>query len=343
MTTHATGFSTALSNIEPQRRSPGDDAANAKAAHSEVSAVLEEDDKLQSWGLNTKLIGSYARSVSIRRVKDVDVFCRLESLPDHWTPGEVLDHLYMVLLEHYHSDRVAKQHRSIKVDFPEFDLSVDAVPARPSGDDWEVPSRVDSRHRWLLTNPLKLNQLTFDMNGEEDYQLNGKGVYVRVVKLIRQVRRNVLDEDPPGGLFLELMTYWAFQRGLASQPSYAEYLTATLRDIADNFDDVVKHGLEDPTIDDAKIGTQASNDDLELAATRFREAAELAADALAETDECESARLWQRLLGYNCDGSVFPIPDYCESESKSALSTPAFTPNRTPGADRVPDRPGRFA
>ena len=131
MTTHATEFAAPLANIEPQRRTAGDDAANAKTAHTEVSALLERE--FESWGLNTKLIGSYARSVSIRRVKDVDVFCRLEDLPDHWSPGKVPDHLHILLNDEYGDERVNQQHRSIKVDFPGFDLSVDATPARPAG------------------------------------------------------------------------------------------------------------------------------------------------------------------------------------------------------------------
>ena len=343
MTTHAGGFAAALSNIEPQRNAPGDDAANAKAAHIDVTGVLELDTKLQDWGLKTKLIGSYARRVSIRRVKDVDVFCRLLSLPTHWSPGEVLDHMYSVLAEHYGDTLTTQQHRSIKVDFPDYDLSVDAVPARPCGDDWEVPSRVEYRHKWVRTNPLELNRLTSEMNQREDYVLNGNGVYVPTVKLVRQIRRHVLDTKQPGSLYMELMTYWVFDNGIGKQSTYADYITKTLRGIADSFDDVIKNGLDDPTIDDATISTRADKSDLEHAATKFADAASLAERALCEEDDCESARLWSQLLGVNAGGDVFPIPDYCQGQKSASVAAPAFIPSRTPGADRAPERPGRFA
>jgi hypothetical protein len=342
MTTHADAFSKALSNIQPQREEPGDDAANAKLAHEAVRQALDADTKLERWGLQTELIGSYARAVSIRRVKDVDVFCKLTSLPGHLSPGEVLDHLEQVVVDQY-GDDAERQHRSVKIEFPDWDLSVDAVPARPDGDAWQVPSRVDARHKWLATNPLLLNELTRQMNGRDDYKINDKGVYVRVVKLMRQVRRARLDTTPPGGLFLELMTYAVFAAGLPSQKTYADYLTATLEGVSELFADVVDNGLDDPTIDGAKISTKASQEELEAAAANFAQAADLARQALDEEDECESARMWARLLGDNCDGPVFPVPSYCDGESARVAGAPAFIPSRTSGSQHAPERPGRFA
>ena len=43
------------------------------ARHGEVSAVLMRDARLILWGIRPILIGSFAPSVSIRRIKDVDV------------------------------------------------------------------------------------------------------------------------------------------------------------------------------------------------------------------------------------------------------------------------------
>ena len=64
MTTLASYFLQALKNVEPD-----DDATNAKAAHAEVRKVLKESDALKALGIDPILIGSYARSVSIKRVK----------------------------------------------------------------------------------------------------------------------------------------------------------------------------------------------------------------------------------------------------------------------------------
>ncbi len=77
----------ALSRIEPNA-----DAANAQKAHKEVAAVLEADEKLVELGVDPLLIGSYARHVSIRRVKDVDMFARLNKATATTWPGKTYDH-----------------------------------------------------------------------------------------------------------------------------------------------------------------------------------------------------------------------------------------------------------
>jgi hypothetical protein len=69
------------------------------------------------------------------------------------------------------------------------------------------------------TNPLKLNELTSKANA--DFTLNGRAIYVPTVKIVRQVRRTWLD-DQPGGLFAELMAYWAFIDGQPTGSSQAE-------------------------------------------------------------------------------------------------------------------------
>lgn len=141
MATHPTGFKTAQRNIEPKREVEGDDAHNARLAHAEVRDVLKADRKLRdTWGAKPKLIGSYARDVSIRRVKDVDVFCRLTTAPAALAPGEAMTEFDRVLNAEY-GDRCERQHRSFKIDFPDFDLSVDIVPAKPCDKHWQVPSR----------------------------------------------------------------------------------------------------------------------------------------------------------------------------------------------------------
>ena len=89
-------FKDALAAIEP-----GDDASHAADAHAEVRDVLDGDKELTGWGLNTVLIGSYKRHVSIRRVKDVDVFCELPKLPDEQDPQDLLDKFAGVLSVEY--------------------------------------------------------------------------------------------------------------------------------------------------------------------------------------------------------------------------------------------------
>ncbi|MBU8831140.1 nucleotidyltransferase domain-containing protein [Mycolicibacterium goodii] len=333
MATLATCFHGALSTIEPD-----EDKKNAAKAHAEVREVLSAKQELKALGIDPVLIGSYARNVSIKHVKDVDVFARLANADEGLAPGEALDLFEETLIDEYTEDRVERQYRSIKVDFPDFDLTVDAVPARPCGDNWEIPNRPEDAQRaqWVETNPLKLNELTEEKNGE--FLLNDNGIYVPIVKLVRQVRRTWLD-DQPGGLFFELMTYWFFQNEQPSANSVAEYLALTLEGIATMLPTVATDGLDDPTLPDEKISTKATDADLETAQEKFREAADLASAALNDDDPCTSALKWRELLGKTSDDEeVFPLPSYCNDDG-----TRKRTAAITSGATTVPAGDDRYA
>lgn len=333
MTTLATSFKEALGTIEPD-----EDKENAAAAHAEVRDVLGVDKDLKNLGIDPVLIGSYARNVSIRHVKDVDVFARLQKADDSIAPGAMLDTFEKVLAAEYGDGRVERQHRSIKVDFPDFDLTVDAVPARPCDDNWEIPNKLEDMERaqWVETNPLKLNDLTTEAN--EAFVLNGNGIYVPIVKLVRQVRRTWLD-DQPGGLFFEIMTYWYFQNERPSADSVAAHLALALEGIATMLPSVAADGLDDPTLSGEKISTKANDQDLELAEAKIREAANLATDALEDDDVCSSAVKWRELLGKTSDGvDVFPLPAYCNDDgTRKKLGA------ITSGATRVPAGDDRYA
>ncbi len=174
-------FKDALCVIEP-----GEDAEHAAAAHAEVREVLEGDADVREWGLHTVLIGSYAREVSIRRVKDVDVFCELPELPDDQDPQELLNKFEDVLS--VYGDRVRRNDRSVKVDFPDYDMHVDLVPARRSDSAWQIP---DKDGGWERTHPVEFGELKTARN--QDHGEN----YVPVVKLVRQTRRALLGPAKP--------------------------------------------------------------------------------------------------------------------------------------------------
>jgi hypothetical protein len=335
MATLPSYFDEALTNIEPDT-----DKANAALAHAEVTKVLKADKRLQDLGISPVLIGSYARSVSIKRVKDVDVFGRLEKAGEDLAPGKIMDTFEEVLSddENFGSARVERQHRSFKVDFPDYGLTVDAVPARPCGDHWELPNRPEdaARAQWVETNPLRLNELTTEAN--QTFTLNDNGIYVPVVKLVRQVRRNWLDKQP-GGFFFEIMTYWAFTNGQPNGSSIAENLTIVLESIADMLPDVYADGLDDPTMDGKKISTKAVDADFEAAIEKIGEAAALARDAFEDDDDCSSAVKWRKLIGQSTEGDeIFPLPSYCNIDGtrKNASSI-------TSGATTVPAGNGRYA
>ena len=322
-------FKDALSSIEP-----GDDKANAPEAHRLVRDALEADTKLTEYGVDPVLIGSYKRSVSIKRVKDVDVFVRLPDLPNDVTSKDILDRFFAVLHAEFGSDddghrRTKRQDRSLQVSFPEYDLYVDAVPARPywDGETWEIPQKGDE-DEWVRTNPEKLTSLSSEMNSAHD------GYYVPTVKLLRQTRRSILGSGKkPGGFFIEVATYQAFASGLVSGNDHAEYYVSALEEVGKIIDGYVTFGIgvNDPTLPGHTISIRATDDELDAAKTRFAEAAETGRDALAEEDEGKAALAFQGLLGKNGDDkTVFPMPPgFNEDGSKRASAI-------SPGARTVP-------
>jgi len=326
-------FTQALSMIEP-----GADADNAKLAHAEVSDALRRADALARLGVSPVLIGSYAREVSIRRVKDVDVFGRLQDADKDLRPGRAIDLFEAALASGFGKGRIERQARSIKIDFPGYGLTVDAVPARPSGGHWEIPKKTDQDNRasWIETNPTRLGELSTAMN--KAYTLSGKGIYVPVVKLVRQVRRAWL-RDQPGGLFFEILTYWAFKDSKPQEASHAEFLVAVLDYIEKELPAVREDGLRDPTLAGKVIETRATDRDFNDAISKIAQAARLARTALAEADDCQAALCWQQLLGKTSEGKVvFPMPEYCNADGTRRSSSAAIK-----GAVTAPAGSGRYA
>lgn len=301
-------FKDALSAIEP-----GDDATFAAEAHAEVRYVLDGDADLTEWGLHTVLIGSYKREVSIRRVKDVDVFCELPDLPCDHDPQDLLDKFWEVLADEY-DDRVSKNDRSVMVEFPDFDMHVDVVPARSADDAWEIPDRDGG---WEKTHPVKFGELTTSRNRDHD------GNYVPAVKLLRQTRRALLGDAKPGGLFVEVAAYHAFgdipeANSEGAPGSTAEYYTVALENTAPL---IRAHAdgtgpLMNPALPNQELHVRATQSELDAIADAWEKAAADARAALKTDNDQEAARTFKRLLGKNTDGGgVFTAP-----AASSALS-----------------------
>jgi hypothetical protein len=220
-------FEGALARIEVS----GPKRDRAIKAHEEMRGVLEADPKLQEWGIETVLIGSYARRTGIYPGKDVDVFVKLTKLTtESAQPATVYNRVRDVLVDHY-GDRAKPQARSIKVEF-DFDgdgFAVDAVPAVRMGERWGIPRRKtelwespDVAERWVETDPEKLAELTTERN--KSPKVGPQGAYVPTVKLLRQTRRHHLGDQKPGGLYFEILTFWAYQSGAITGDCFAEIL-----------------------------------------------------------------------------------------------------------------------
>ena len=326
-------FSKGLESIEPSAA----DKANAPEAHKVVRAALTVADELKDWGLNPVLIGSYKRDVSIRRVNDVDVFCRMDDIDDV-DVIKVLDKFFKVLDAEFGTDdegkkRVKRQARSITIEFPEYDgLHVDAVPARKRSDGyWEIPTRDGE---WQTTNPEKLTELKTAMND------TFTGDYVPIVKLVRQTRRTILDSRP-GGLFAELALYDACVNFKVSKTNLTLGYVTALEAIADYLDDKLSWGTElpDPTMPGHNLSFRATDNQWGTARDKFRAAATKAREAYDEEDSGKAAVKFRELLGKNGDGDlVFPMPaGYKDDGTKRTSATLV-----TPGASKVPAGDRRF-
>jgi Second Messenger Oligonucleotide or Dinucleotide Synthetase domain len=338
-----TQFNKALKNIEPT----DDDKENAPLAHSEVREVLAADVVLAGWGLKPVLIGSYKRKVSIRRIKDVDLFGRVFELPDTVEPATLLKEFERVLKAEYGSDRVARQARSLQIAFPDLDgLYVDAVPAKPWTSDageeaWQLPKR--GENDWQPTNPERLGELTTEINA----QFNGQ--YVPVVKLLRQTRRSLMGKKKPGGLTIEIAALLAFQSGDVTGSAIGELYVSALEKTADLLHDafVRGHGLDDPTLLGEQLSIRGDDADKKALASAFVDGGKTAREALDQSDskKCQAAKTLRGILGTAVDDQgdqgdqdyVFPMPDDCNLDGTNKNLTQV-----RPGDARVAGGDRRF-
>jgi hypothetical protein len=287
-------------------------------AHRDVRGVLERDDPLKSWGVDTILIGSYGRETAIYPGRDVDVFTKLPDAPTN-DPEVVFQAVKKPLVAEY-GDRVEQHRRSLMIQFPD-DFSVDAVPATPTARHWQIPQTdaEGKRTQWEETDPERLGELTHERNRTP--LVDGRGAYVPTVKFIRQIRGHHLGDAKPGGLYFELETYWAFDAGLAGS-SFAEILATTLKRIATQLESGVV--INDPALE-REYDPAPKPEDLDAAAKTFRSLADKAAAALATDNKCKAAALWREILGRNEKGWVFRLPEDCDEEGRSVTKVTPIT------------------
>jgi hypothetical protein len=323
-------FRDALTRIEIK----GAKRKRAQEAHTEIRELLEGNDLLCSWGVDTILIGSYARHTGIHPGKDVDVFCKLTKLDMTANPGEVYGAVCAVLVAHY-GERAEPQARSIKVSFDTDgdDFAVDVVPAVRMGERWGIPTKDTERwvepepaDRWVETDPEELAELATAMN--ETLKINGQGAYKPTVKLVRQTRKHHLGDEKPGGLYFELLSYWAFPT--VPGESFAEVFAGTLRGIATQLS--APEPLMDPVLE-RPYEPEPDESDRQAAAAKFSDLAAMAEKALT-LPRCEAAVLWRQILGENDLGPCFPLPPGCDekgNEIKKVAPVAAVGPAEASG------------
>jgi hypothetical protein len=306
METLATQFQGALAriNLSDSR------VKKAKAAHEEVRAVLEADPGLKVHGVDTILIGSYARDMAIQPGRDVDVFSKLPNFAD--APATLHEALRSPLKMKYGNRLDDTGTHALTVSFGE-DFSVDVVGAAPAaGGHWRIPALDDdgNRTKWDESDPERLNDLAEKRN--KDPKISGQGAYKPVVKMVRQIRRHHLKDARPGGLYFEMLTYWAFEAGVNGD-SFAELLARTLDHLALQLE--AGGVVLDPALD-RPFEPPPTADQIENAARVMRVLATKALAAL-RMERCPAAAAWRAIFGQNDNGWVFPLPEDCDETGKT--------------------------
>jgi hypothetical protein len=338
METLTTEFGLAVRNVTIS----GTKQKRAIAAHTEVRELLEADRELCDWGIDTRLIGSYARHTARYPGKDVDVFLRFAKLSTADGPGVVYDGVARVLIKKYGEKdvhpggRVTKQPRSLKIAFsdpdePDSDLSfsIDAVPAVPWGDHWGIPNRdtdrwQDPESRWVLTSPIEFADRTERLStSSSSPTVGGDNAYCPVVRLLRQVRHVHLGEDRPGGLYTEVAAYHAWQQDAVAGDSWAQLLTASLREVASQFRAASTSGMTDPVLG-TPMKPELTQEQWNNGADEFERLAAEADEALV-AERCRAAYLWRQILGENDLGPVLPLPPRCDANGFPVSSVAAVT------------------
>ena len=146
--------------------------AVVKRLHGEVRDWLE-DHEYETRSPHSRLIGSYARHTAICDIKDVDVLLFLPEAALDRTPESVLRELKKVLKEYPDSTvETAPQRRSIRMDFPDENCTIDLVPAvaqkgikKPV---W-IPDR--RQEAWIRSDPLGYGRTLSAANGDHGQKL----------------------------------------------------------------------------------------------------------------------------------------------------------------------------
>ncbi|MEV7529199.1 nucleotidyltransferase [Agrococcus sediminis] len=317
-------FESAVSNVTVN----GKKLENVIAAHTEVRELLENDNLLRGWGVDSILIGSYARHTSRYPGKDVDVFLRFTELSTADDPRSIYDGVERVLEAKYglreEGGRVTRQARSLNISFPQasdqadLEFSVDAVPAVPFGQNWGIPNRdpdvwsEDPSVRWVETNPIEFATRTNKLStSPKSPTVGDRNAYCPVVRLLRQIRHVHLGDLKPGGLYIEIAAYYAWNADKVAGSSWAALLSASLNEVAAAFAEAASGGLVDPVLG-TPLKPALDRSQWTHAAGVFQALADKSQTAL-QSDPCKAAKLWREILGTNERGQVLPLPPGCDA------------------------------
>ena len=318
-----TYFADFLREIRPTKSQRDD----YRQGHQTLQDRLNADERLAPKIINTFLQGSYRRATAVRptgdRRPDVDVIVVTNLREADYTPSEAME-LFRPFLQKHYKGKYHYQGRSIAIElsYVALDLVVtsaaseavagvfrseavkrlavpedvdeirelmELVEAVQKTADWKlVPLRIPDREaeRWEDTHPLEQIRWTVEKNKR------CSGHYVNVVKALKWWRRT--NPDMP-----KYPKSYPFEHLIGSV--CPDEMTSIAHEVTSSFELIAKLTfkpyLPDHGVPMHDVLHRVTDEDFAAFLEQVRPAAELARQALDETDLCESARLWKQLFG----------------------------------------------
>lgn len=279
-------FKALLSSIEPKAAH----VAAAKSAHEEVREQLRTDEESKEAHKDTFLSGSYARSTAINDINDVDVICLLDINQGITPPEVVLAWMHAILSRYYSVTK--RQGRSVGVQAAK-NVWLDIVPSTPIASDagpiW-IPDR--EAHEWVASHPK--GQIAAAVNQNKATN----GYYVQVVKLMKFWRDRLPREScRPKSYVLETLVY----RTVGYPTSHAGAVVNVLEGIERTYgafrNTNTVPSIPDPGYSSVNVAKRWASNEFDEFMTEVQAAALIARQALDQSDEATSRRLWRRLFG----------------------------------------------
>lgn len=270
---------------------------NASCRHTEVRDYMATKFSFT----RTFLTGSYRRHTKTKPLKDIDIFMVLDATKHDYrerVPAVVIKDFRKALADEYGDAAVRAQARSVGVDFGvvvDADdntdyrvVSIDAVPAFASGDDYEIPDT--STGKWIKTNPEIHAQKA--IAAHQAYSNEWKGL-VRMVKYWNNNPHHGTKPVKPSFL-LEVMALQVLYGGFGgSFDREVQALFSTLADrIGDDWPDPA--GLGPPVSDGMDSAQKVRARTLLQSASRQ---ATLAINLSRQGKNLEALKAWRALFG----------------------------------------------
>ena len=289
-----------------------DRVAVVKDLHADVREWLEEHE-YETFSPHSRLIGSYARRTAIRDIKDVDVLVFLPVSALDRTPESVLRELKKTLKKYPNSTvEASPQRRSIRMDFPDQDCTIDVVPA-VAEDGLEEPLRIPDRRQkeWIRSDPLGYRKTLSSANADHGGRL------VPDIRFAKAWRDEQMQRRKTKSYLLEVTVFHAVAGGaveLAGR-STAQNLCDFFEHIVGKWKSLMEQGAGTPRVLDPQLGTvlKWERSHFETFMRRIREAAKAARKAIDADSEQDAAEEWEKVFG-----DLWPTPEEVEEEARRA-------------------------